>query len=117
MVRTAPAIEVAEIVITLVPACASVGAVSLIELLPVPFVIVGGVKIALTPVGNPETDNASGPVNPPVTDVATDTITLPFRTSEAVAAPVLTLNPLTITVTTTVGAGDTPPPVPVTVIG
>ena len=44
----------------------------------------GGAKIAVTPAGSPVTLRVRGPENPPVTDVAIGTSTLPLRTSDAV---------------------------------
>jgi hypothetical protein len=107
---------VATIVITLVPVCASAGAVSRIELLPAAgFEILRGVKIALTPAGKPVTVKLRSPLNPPVADVVIGTRTLLFRTSDAVVGAV-TAYPLTTTVTTVMGNGEIPPPVPVTVM-
>jgi len=118
VLRTAPRADVATIVITLVPTWASAGAVRRRELLPpAAFVIVGGVKIAVTPVGKPVADRVNGPENPPVTEVWSATRTLPFRTRDADVELVVTAKPPTTTVTITVGAGETPPPVPMMVIG
>jgi hypothetical protein len=109
--------DVAIIVMALVPSWPLGCAMSRIELLPATgFVIVGGVKIAVTPVGNPVTVKLSDPENPPVTEVVIGTRALLLCASDTAVEVVATWNPLTTSVTTTVGAGDTPPPVPVTVI-
>ena len=73
----------------------------------------GGVKIALTPLGKPEAESVNAPVKPPLTEDWIGTRTLPFRTSDAVA-PAVMLNPLTTTGTETDALE--PPPVPVTVM-
>jgi hypothetical protein len=115
VVCTAPASDVAAMVITFAPTCASAGAVSRNELLPPTGVeILCGVKIALTPAGKPVTVNPRSALNPPVADVVIGIRTLPLLTSDA-AGGAVTANPVTVTVTTTVGDGETPPPVPVTV--
>lgn len=117
-VFTAPAADVATIVIDFVPVVAVVAPVNFSELLPAAgFVMLAGVNAAVTPAGRPVTVMASAPENPPVTDVVTGIVTVEPRVSEAVVEVVATLNPLTTSVTTAVGNGVTPPPVPVMVIG
>jgi hypothetical protein len=104
-------------VIDFVPTTAVLSAVSFIELLPAAeFVMLAGVKTAVTPVGNPVTVRLSAPENPLVTEVAIGTATVLPRASVAVVDVVVTLNPLTTSVTITVCVG-TPALVPTMVMG
>jgi len=105
-------------VIVLTPSCAAAEAVSRSELAPaVGFAMVGGVKRAVTPGGNPVTVNFSAPAKPLDAVVPSAIATMLLRASVAETEPAVSLNPPTTTVTTTVGAGETPLLVPITVIG
>jgi hypothetical protein len=105
---------VALIVIGTAPIVAEVVADSFIWVVPAPGAAsVAGVKLAVTPVGRPVTENATAELKPPTTVVWTWTVVVPPSFRVAAVAAGLTVKFGTESAKLAVLV--TPPPVPVTV--